>query len=158
VPVVTTAELEVEMKRLARGCDLVVMAAAAADFTLASPSSTKMKKSGASGLTLELTQTSDVLAGLAASRGPKQVVVGFAAETASDEAELLKLGTAKLSRKGCQLLILNDVSGGAVFGAADNHVIMLSGDGELARADGSKTSVAHAILDAANSLRERKLP
>ena len=82
-------------------------------------------------------------------------MVGFAAETAADEAELLRLGTDKLARKGCQLLALNDVSGGAVFGAPDNRVLLLGASGLLGRAAGSKTSVAHAIVDAAQSLRER---
>ena len=155
VPVVSTSDLAAAMDAHAPNADLVVMAAAPADFTPASPSGTKLKKSGDSGLVVEFTQTTDVLAGLAARRPDGQVVVGFAAETAADEAELLRLGTDKLARKGCQLLALNDVSGGAVFGAPDNRVLLLGASGLLGRAAGSKTSVAHAIVDAAQSLRER---
>ncbi len=155
VPVVSTGELAAAMDVHAPGADLVVMAAAPADFTPADPRPTKLKKSGDAGLNVEFVQTTDVLAGLAARRGDGQVVVGFAAETAADEAELIRLGTEKLARKGCQLLVLNNVSGGAVFGAADNQVLLLGASGLLGRAAGSKTSVAHAIVDVAVSLRER---
>lgn len=153
VPVVSTADLAAAMDAHAPGADVVVMAAAPADFTPVSPAATKLKKSGDAGLGLELAQTTDVLAGLAARRPPGQVVVGFAAETAADEAELVALGTAKLARKGCQLLVLNNVSGGAVFGATDNEVLLLGPTGVLGRASGSKTSVAHAILSAAANER-----
>ena len=155
VPVVSTSELAAAMDAHAPNADLVVMAAAPADFTPANPSGTKLKKSGDAGLVMEFTQTTDVLAGLAARRPDGQVVVGFAAETAADEADLVRLGTDKLARKGCQLLVLNDVSGGAVFGAPDNRVLLLGASGLRGRAAGSKTSVAHAIVDAAQSLRER---
>jgi phosphopantothenoylcysteine decarboxylase / phosphopantothenate---cysteine ligase len=157
VPVVSTADLDAELKRLAPTADLVVMAAAAADFTPRQPSRTKLKKSGQAGISVDFQQTPDVLADVASARRPGQVVVGFAAETANGEAELLRLGTAKLQRKGCQLLVLNNVADGAIFGSDDNDVIILSGSGEVARAAGSKTSVAHVILDAATSQRERKL-
>jgi len=132
------------------------MAAAPADFTPVDPSATKLKKSGEAGLTVEFRQTTDVLAGLVSRRPPGQVVVGFAAETATDEADLVALGTAKLARKGCQLLVLNNVSGGAVFGAPDNQVLLLGPDGLLGRAAGTKTTVAHAILGAALIINEGK--
>lgn len=154
--VVSTADLASAMKDNVVGADLVVMAAAAADFTADSYSQTKLKKSGEAGLNLNLVQTTDVLSTLASTRPDGQVLVGFAAETASDQAELLKLGSEKLARKGCQLLVVNNVSGGAVFGAADNEVILLGETGELGRAEGTKTSVAHVILDAAAKFWERK--
>lgn len=156
VEVVSTADLASAMKDSAVGADLVVMAAAAADFTADSYSQTKLKKSGEAGLSLNLVQTTDVLSTLARARPDGQVVVGFAAETASDQTELLKLGSEKLARKGCQLLVVNNVSDGAVFGAADNEVILLGETGELGRAEGTKTSVAHVILDAAAKFWERK--
>lgn len=155
VPVVSTDDLAEAMTAHAPSADVVVMAAAPADFTPRDRSTTKIKKSGDAGITVEFTQTTDVLAGLAARRPSGQVVVGFAAETASDEAELVRLGTGKLARKGCQLLVLNNVSGGAVFGAADNQVLLLDASGVVGRAAGSKTSVAHAIVDAAVAVRER---
>ncbi|MGC3993379.1 MAG: bifunctional phosphopantothenoylcysteine decarboxylase/phosphopantothenate--cysteine ligase CoaBC [Propionicimonas sp.] len=156
VPVVSTGDLAAAMAEHAPSADLVVMAAAPADFTPVSRSDKKLKKSGDAGLTVEFTQTTDVLAGLAARRPDGQVVVGFAAETASDEDDLVRLGTAKLARKGCQLLVLNNVSGGAVFGAEENEVLLLDPSGLVGRAAGSKTSVAHAIVDAAVSVRERR--
>ncbi len=152
--VVSTADLAAAMAELAPSADVVVMAAAPADFTPAHPSSGKLKKHGDEGLNLELVQTTDVLAGLARRRPPGQVLVGFAAETAGNEAELVRLGGEKLARKGCQLLVLNDVSGGAVFGATDNQVVILSAAGVEGHATGSKTVVAHAILDAAASVRD----
>ena len=63
---------------------------------------------------------------------------------------------AQLARKGCQLLVLNDVSGGAVFGAPDNQVLLLGPEGVLGRVAGTKTTVAHAILDAAITATEGK--
>ncbi|HQY98891.1 MAG TPA: bifunctional phosphopantothenoylcysteine decarboxylase/phosphopantothenate--cysteine ligase CoaBC [Propionicimonas sp.] len=149
VEVVSTADLANAMADLAPSADVVVMAAAPADFTPVAPSSAKLKKAGDAGLTVEFRQTTDVLAGLAARRPSGQVVVGFAAETAADEAELLELGTAKLARKGCQVLVLNDVSGGAVFGAGDNRVQLITPRGLQGRVAGTKTTVAHAILDVA---------
>ncbi|MCA0294075.1 MAG: bifunctional phosphopantothenoylcysteine decarboxylase/phosphopantothenate--cysteine ligase CoaBC [Actinobacteria bacterium] len=155
VTVESTADLASAMDAAAADADLVVMAAAPADFTPVESSATKLKKSGDAGLTVAFTQTTDVLAGLAARRPSGQVVVGFAAETAADEAELVTLGTSKLARKGCQLLVLNNVSGGAVFGSPDNQVVLLGASGVIGHAAGSKTSVAHAILDAADTVRER---
>lgn len=156
LPAVSTQDLAGVMFAEAPEADIVVMAAAPADFTPVNPSATKLKKSGDAGLVVEFAQTTDVLAGLAASRRPGQVVVGFAAETAADEAELLNLGISKLARKGCQLLVLNNVSGGAVFGSADNRVLLIGPAGMLGRAAGPKTSVAHAILDAASKVNEGK--
>lgn len=148
VRVASTADLADTMARLAPAADAVVMAAAPADFTPAEPSASKIKKSGAAGIEVRLRQTVDVLAGLVESRRPGQVIVGFAAETASDPAALLELGRVKRARKGCDLLVLNDVSGGAVFGDAGNTVIIIDASGVVARADGDKNVVAHRIWDA----------
>ena len=154
VTVVSTDDLASAMTAEAASADIIVMAAAPADFTPVHPSASKLKKTGAAGLTVEFRQTTDVLAGLVAARRPGQVVVGFAAETAADEAELVELGTAKLARKGCQLLVLNNVSGGAVFGAPDNQVLLLGPGGLLGRAAGTKTTVAHSIWDAVITVKE----
>jgi len=148
VQVTSTADLDVAMRALAADADVLVMAAAPADFTPARPSGTKIKKEGAEGLTLELAQTADVLSGLAHHRPRPQVIVGFAAETASGPDELLELGRAKLARKGGDLLVLNDVSGGAVFGEPDNTVTVLAPGGVVAGASGDKSVIAHRIWDA----------
>jgi len=156
VRVGTTAELAAAMQAAAGSADVAIMAAAPADYTPAQASATKIKKDGDAGLTLDLVQTTDVLAGLSRTRHAGQVIVGFAAETAADQADLLALGAAKLARKGCQLLVLNDVSGGKVFGAGDNEITILGSDGVVARASGPKGVVAHRILDAVLGVRERE--
>ncbi len=61
------------------------------------------------------------------------MIVGFAAETGDDTGSVLELGRAKLARKGCDLLVVNDVGGGAVFGAADNQAVILGADGAQRR-------------------------
>jgi phosphopantothenoylcysteine decarboxylase/phosphopantothenate--cysteine ligase len=148
--VVSTEDLAQAMAKEAARCDIIVMAAAPADFTPDKPAAKKIKKDGDGGLTLTLKQTTDVLAALSKGRSQGQVVAGFAAETAADADELLRLGRAKLARKGCQLLVLNNVSGGQVFGAETNDVTILSAADDTAiTASGSKDAVAHAILDAA---------
>src|SRR5215207_9342433 len=115
--VTSTAELAEAMALAAKDADVVVMAAAPADFTPAFRGATKIKKSGDSGLQLELLQTVDVLAGLVAARtDDRQVLVGFAAETPNGDESLVDLGRSKLQRKGCDLLVLNEVGPGLVFG------------------------------------------
>ena len=74
-------------------------------------------------------------------------IVGFAAETGGEGTSALELARAKARRKGADLLVFNDISAG-VFGAADNSVRILDREGEeAASAEGSKTAVAHAVLD-----------
>ena len=129
--VVSTADLAAAMEVAAKGADVVVMAAAPADFTPAETSRTKIKKSGGAGLAVDLVQTPDVLAGLVAARtDPRQVLVGFAAETPGPDQSLVELGRAKLARKGCDLLVLNEVGPGKVFGQPDSEIILLLGGPE----------------------------
>lgn len=151
----STGDLAEAMARLAPDADVIVMAAAPADFTPDAPSDTKIKKDGDGGLHVRLVQTPDVLATLAHERPRAQTIVGFAAETASDPADLLALGRAKLARKGCDLLVLNDVSGGAVFGQASNTVTVIDAAGIVATASADKNTIAHRILDAALLVREK---
>ncbi|MFV0452607.1 MAG: bifunctional phosphopantothenoylcysteine decarboxylase/phosphopantothenate--cysteine ligase CoaBC [Propioniciclava sp.] len=148
VRVDTTAALQQAMRAAAIDADALVMAAAPADFTPGAAAGQKLSKDGAAGLDLHLVQTPDVLAGLSHDRLRSQVIVGFAAETAADPAELEQRGRAKLARKGCDLLVCNNVSGGAVFGSSDNDVIILDSDRVVARASGSKATIAHRIWDA----------
>ncbi len=156
--VTTTAELEQAMNRAAKDSDLVVMAAAVADFTPADPRQTKLKKeSDTSGLSLDLVQTVDVLAGLVAGRtDPAQVLVGFAAETPTADHSLLQLGRVKLTRKGCDLLVLNSVGRGLVFGQPDNEITLLSARSEIGPLAGSKDTLAHDIWDEALQLRSQR--
>lgn len=152
--VVSTADLAAAMTELSPTADVIVMAVAAADFTPRNRAEGKIKKtSESSGLQLDLVQTTDVLKTISHARPRPQVIVGFAAETAADADELLELGRAKLARKGCDLLVLNDVSGGKVFGEDDNHIVVISGDDVLGHHSGAKSVVAHRILDAIHSVR-----
>ena len=151
VHVGTAAQLHEAMLHEAPAADAVVMAAAVADFRPASYSDDKIKKAddGSEPPAVALVRNVDVLADLVSRRRPGQVVVGFAAETSSSADELLALGRAKLARKGCDLLVVNDVSEGRVFGATTNDAVILGADGTIvADAHGSKESLADAIWDA----------
>jgi len=150
VRVETTEQLRDAVLSAASSADAVVMAAAPADFRPVTSTDTKIKKAGDGSVPLlELTQTPDILAELSHERRHAgQVVVGFAAETGDDTGTVLDLGRAKLARKGCDLLVVNDVGGGAVFGSPDNQAVILAADG--ARRDvppGPKAALAHAIWD-----------
>ncbi|MDO5682786.1 MAG: bifunctional phosphopantothenoylcysteine decarboxylase/phosphopantothenate--cysteine ligase CoaBC [Propionibacteriaceae bacterium] len=154
--VTSTADLADTMTELSPSADVIVMAVAAADFTPRARAEGKIKKSSeTSGLSLDLVQTTDVLKTLSHNRPQPQVIIGFAAETAADEADLLRLGRSKLERKGCDLLVLNNVSGGKVFGADDNDIVVISPEAIVAEAAGTKTEVAHRILDAALAVSPR---
>ena len=156
--VTSTGDLQQAMTRAAEEADVVVMAAAPADFTPASPSDTKIKKqSEHDGLELRLVQTPDVLAGLVAARtDPRQVLVGFAAETPTPDRSLAELGRAKLARKGCDLLVLNAVGRGLVFGQTDSEITLLTGDGAVGPITGAKDTLAHDIWNKALELRLRR--
>ncbi|WP_322938615.1 bifunctional phosphopantothenoylcysteine decarboxylase/phosphopantothenate--cysteine ligase CoaBC [Nocardioides bizhenqiangii] len=150
VRVESTAELRDAVLTAAAGADAVVMAAAPADFRPVHRSDTKIKKADdGSAPVISLEQNPDILKELSAHRpGPDTVVVGFAAETGDKSGSVLDLAWAKLARKGCDLLVVNDVSGGAVFGADDNEAVILSADGTAVDVPrGSKGALAHVIWD-----------
>jgi len=148
----TSSELAEAMKHAAPDADVVIMAAAVADFRAESISAHKIKKSGDGGMTLTLVQTEDVLAALVASRTAGQVIVGFAAETGDSSRDALAHGRDKALRKGADLLVVNPVGNGIGFGDVPNTVTMLDSTGaEVATASGSKLTVAHAILTAAQA-------
>ncbi|CAN5118086.1 bifunctional phosphopantothenoylcysteine decarboxylase/phosphopantothenate--cysteine ligase CoaBC [soil metagenome] len=156
VAVETTAELRDAVRAAAKDADVVVMAAAVADFRPATTAETKIKKrTDGSAPVLELVETTDILAELASDRlRPGQLVVGFAAETGDSDASVLEHGRAKARRKGADLLVVNAVGDGRGFGTADNAVTILDARGEaVASAAGSKAAVAHAVWDAVATLR-----
>jgi phosphopantothenoylcysteine decarboxylase/phosphopantothenate--cysteine ligase len=153
----STADLAQAMAVVAKDADIAIMAAAPADFTPAAASDTKIKKSADGGLQLTLVQTVDVLASLVAARtDAQQVLVGFAAETPSDGQTLIDLGRAKLARKGCDLLVLNEVGPNLVFGQPDNKIILLTREGATGPIAGSKDTLAHQIWDEAIAQRARR--
>jgi phosphopantothenoylcysteine decarboxylase/phosphopantothenate--cysteine ligase len=149
-------DLRTAVHGLAGGADVVVMAAAVADFRPDVVGTHKIKRSELPGeISLPLAQNADVLRELVDKRGegPKPVIVGFAAETGDAQSDVLTLGRQKLERKGCDLLVVNDVSGGRAFGRADNEVTILGRDGS--RVDvplTDKAAVADAVWDAVGRL------
>jgi phosphopantothenoylcysteine decarboxylase/phosphopantothenate--cysteine ligase len=132
-----------------RAADVVVMAAAVADFRPASVAGTKLKKgSAAEPSAVELVRNADVLTELVAARRDGQLVVGFAAETGDAEGDVLTHARAKLARKGVDLLVVNDVSAGQVFGTDDNEVTVLAADGGVIPVTaGRKDAVAAGVWD-----------
>jgi phosphopantothenoylcysteine decarboxylase/phosphopantothenate--cysteine ligase len=150
VPVGTAEELRAAMLVEAQDADVVVMSAAVADFRPENVAATKLKKgSAAEPSSVPLARNPDVLAELVTKRTPGQLVVGFAAETGDDEGDVLAHGRAKLARKGCDLLVVNDVSAGQAFGRPDNAAVVLGADGSATDIPrGSKDAVAAAIWSA----------
>ena len=144
IDVESAADMEEALGAAAEGADVVVMAAAVADFRPKRPAGNKLsKEDGIPELVLE--PTPDILAGLAARRRPGQLLVGFAAET----HDALERGRRKLARKGVDLLVVNDVSApGAGFDHDTNAVVILDADGGAVDIPlTSKDAVANAVLD-----------
>jgi len=150
VHVETTAQLRDAVLAAAPTADAVVMAAAPADYRPRSVSDTKIKKAeDGSAPALELEQNPDILAEISHDRArPGSVIVGFAAETGDASSSVLDLARTKLARKGCDLLVVNDVSGGKVFGSTENEAVVLDAGGEATHVPrGAKSVLAHAIWD-----------
>lgn len=152
VRVGTARQLADAVRRAAADADVVVMAAAVADFRPARPATTKIKKSAddAEVPVVELVRNPDVLAGLVTDPPrPGQLVVGFAAETGDETGDVLEHARAKLARKGCDLLVVNEVGDGRAFGTADNTVVLLDRDGgQQTVGPAAKEDVADAVWDA----------
>ena len=150
VRVGTAEELRSVMLAESEGADVTVMSAAVADFRPASLAAHKLKKDSAGEpSSVPLVRNPDVLAELVTKRSAGQVVVGFAAETGDDDADVLTHAHAKLARKGCDLLVVNDVSAGQVFGSSENAVVVLRADGSATEVPrGSKDAVAAGIWSA----------
>jgi len=150
VSVESASELAAEVYARAAHMDAIVMAAAVADYRPAQTADAKLKKHSDDGAKLELVQNEDVLAQLVANRDRHdQVIVGFAAETGDAHGTVLEHASVKLTKKGCDLLVVNDVSAGKVFGSDENEAVILSTSGEateLPRA--AKAVIADAVWDA----------
>ncbi len=156
--VATAQELRDAVVLAAGAADVVVMAAAVADYRPRAAAHHKIKKEGAATLTVVLEPTADVLAELvAARRDPAQTIVGFAAETGDEHGDVLAHGRAKLARKGCDLLVVNDVSGSdRGFESAQNAAYVLCDDGsETAVPLGPKEALADVIWDLVVDRRAR---
>ncbi|KQQ99701.1 phosphopantothenoylcysteine decarboxylase [Arthrobacter sp. Leaf145] len=152
VRVESALELREAALKAAVDSDVVIMAAAVADFRPAEVSDTKIKKvDGEDAPVVRLVRNPDILRELVQRRtaeGGRQLIVGFAAETGDAQGDVLEHAAAKLKRKGCDLLVVNQVGVGRVFGQDDNSVVILSGHGaEPQSAAGSKTDVGAAVID-----------
>ena len=156
VDVQTAAELEAACRAAFADADVLLMAAAVADFRPAAAVDDKIKKDGRDGMAIELEPTTDVLAALSAERRPGQVLIGFAAEH-GDAA--VSNARGKLERKGLDAVVVNDISrAGIGFDTPDNEVtIVLPGqDRRVPKA--SKSEVAGAIVDVIEDLRAGRHP
>jgi phosphopantothenoylcysteine decarboxylase / phosphopantothenate---cysteine ligase len=148
IAVSSTEELRAAVLKAAADADVVVMNAAVADFRPVRMAEYKIKKSDRAPEPIELTKNPDVLAELVNEHRAHQVIVGFAAETGDESADVLEHGQAKLARKGCDLLVVNRVGAGTAFGQADNAAVILGRDGS--RVDvalGPKARLAAAVWD-----------
>jgi phosphopantothenoylcysteine decarboxylase / phosphopantothenate---cysteine ligase len=144
----SAAELRDVTLVAAADADVVVMAAAVADFRPVKAESAKIKKEAGPPPPVELEHTADVLAELVAGRRPGQLVVGFAAETGDAAADWLTHGRRKLARKGSDLLVVNPVGDGLAFGTPDNSAVVLTADGaEVAVPPGPKAVLAATVWD-----------
>ncbi len=145
IRVKSASQLRDEMLMAATQADVIVMAAAVADFRPAARSGSKIKKTGAEPDPIVLVENRDIVRDLVAARqAPGQLIVAFGAET----GDLLANGRAKLTSKGCDMLVVNLVGDGRAFGTADNEAIVLTADGaEVSLPRAAKDEIADAIWD-----------
>ena len=150
VDVETAAELRAALDREFDSADLLVMAAAPADFRPKRAAGEKIHRESSGGLELDLEATEDILAALAGRRREGQTIVGFAAETDAG----VERAREKLERKGADAIVLNDVSRPEIgFESADNEVVIVERGGEHQIPLASKRQVADAILDRVDAVR-----
>ncbi|MCU1532218.1 MAG: bifunctional phosphopantothenoylcysteine decarboxylase/phosphopantothenate synthase [Arthrobacter sp.] len=163
VTVETALELRKAALHAAADSDVVIMAAAVADFRPADVSRTKIKKrDDAADPVISLVRNPDILQELVEVRDAAsriQLIVGFAAETGDAEADVFEYAAAKLRRKACDLLVVNQVGQDQVFGQDTNSVVILSRSGsEPQEASGSKSDVAAAVIDRISAELSRVVP
>jgi phosphopantothenoylcysteine decarboxylase/phosphopantothenate--cysteine ligase len=154
IDVQTAAELEAACRTEFPLADVLLMAAAVADFRPAAAAEDKIKKEGRDGLALELEPTTDVLAALSSDRREGQILIGFAAEHGDVAVEN---GRGKLERKGLDAVVVNDISQpGIGFDTTHNEVTIVTPTGDRAVPRASKAAVAGAIVDVIEDLRARR--
>jgi phosphopantothenoylcysteine decarboxylase/phosphopantothenate--cysteine ligase len=150
IDVGSAAQLEAAARDQFASCDLLLMAAAVADFTASEPASGKLKKDGRSELELTLSPTTDVLAALSGLRTEGQTLVGFAAEHGADAVEV---GRTKLASKGVDALVINDVAGVDIgFESSSNEVTIVTAGGDRHVPKADKLAVANEILDVVDEI------
>jgi phosphopantothenoylcysteine decarboxylase / phosphopantothenate---cysteine ligase len=154
VHVSSAEQLGDAVSKHAPDANVLVMAAAVADFRPTQVATAKIKKTSDAPPTIELLRNDDVLAGAVQARSHGQLpnmraIVGFAAETGDVNGDVLFHARAKLARKGCDLLVVNAVGDGKAFEVDSNDGWLLAADGtESALQHGSKTLMASRIVDA----------
>jgi len=149
----TAAELKDACLGVFADADVLLMAAAVADFRPAEQATEKIKKAGRDQLTVRMEPTDDVLSALSSQRRDGQTLVGFAAETGEGA---LDYGRGKLERKGLDAVVVNDVAQpGIGFDTPENEVTIVTRDGDEHVPQTSKQEIARAILGAVSNLRTR---
>jgi phosphopantothenoylcysteine decarboxylase/phosphopantothenate--cysteine ligase len=149
--VATAAELQHACEAHFARADVLLMAAAVADYRPATPADTKLKKEACEELVVALERTPDILSGLAAIRRPDQTVVGFAAEHGEGA---LAHGRDKLARKGLDAVVVNDIARADIgFEGSENEVTIVTAAGERHVPRAPKVEIARAILEAVAGLR-----
>ena len=152
-PVVSTQDLYNAMVENAPGMDLIIQAAAPADYTPVSVAAQKIKKQGDGNLIIELRQTPDVAAKVGEMKKPGQTLVGFAAETQM----VLENAGEKLKKKNLDMIVANDVTApGAGFDVDTNIVTFVTGSGTETLPCLPKTQVAKELLDRALAIHMEK--
>jgi phosphopantothenoylcysteine decarboxylase/phosphopantothenate--cysteine ligase len=147
----TAAELADACAVRFEACDVLLMAAAVADFRPAAPADTKLKKDEREELVIALERTPDILSSLAANRRSDQTLVGFAAEH-GDGA--VAYGRDKLARKGLDAVVVNDIARADIgFEGSENEVTIVTAAGERHVPRAPKVEIARAILEAVAGLR-----
>ncbi|MDO5727347.1 MAG: bifunctional phosphopantothenoylcysteine decarboxylase/phosphopantothenate--cysteine ligase CoaBC [Bowdeniella nasicola] len=147
VPVISAHDLHAAALAHQSAADVIIMAAAVADYRPLETSGVKRKKTGTS-LSITLEENPDILRELIATKPAGQTVIGFAAETGDETHTALEYGIAKAQRKGADILCVNAISQTQGFGDKPNYVHLLDHDGELiADGGGTKMETAHVILD-----------
>jgi phosphopantothenoylcysteine decarboxylase/phosphopantothenate--cysteine ligase len=151
VDVATAAELKAACEAEFEQADILLMAAAVADYRPAEAAETKLKKDRSDTLTLTLERTEDIVSALAAARRPAQTIVGFAAEHGEGA---LAYGRDKLRRKGLDAVVVNDIGRKDIgFEGVENEVTIVTAAGERHVPRTSKAAVARAVLETVKDLR-----
>lgn len=151
VDVATAAELKAACEAEFPGSDVLLMAAAVADYRPAEAAQTKLKKDRSETLTLTLERTDDIITALAAARRPGQTIVGFAAEHGEGA---VAYGRDKLRRKALDAVVVNDIGRKDIgFEGVENEVTIVTAAGERHVPRTTKAAVAHAVLETVNDLR-----
>ena len=147
VSVETAAQMREAMLVESADADIVIMAAAVADWTLAEPLTQKASKTSEDTWTLTLHKTPDIAAELGEIKPPGQMLIGFAAETVADDDELVARAVKKLESKNCDVVVANRVGDKLGFGETDTAVWFVQRSGAPVLSTGSKLTVAGHLFD-----------